>query len=681
MTWFRLFRLDTLQLGNCRAGLITFASMLGMLVMADTTARMLLPSVDFDGWENPGIQQKVDGARRWASSQGRADVLLLSSSLGQQVDTGLWNEAAGGQVLAYNAAVNGMSPVIADKLFREVYYPRLKPSVLVYCVCPRDVNAMGQQGEVVVNQDRFWRSPRGRQMLASAPGERLLSAVEDLSYTFRVRRHVRAYLQKGTIQDETAPLVQEAGSAIPNIGRLEPRLEPVSGKLLEHYRRTSAYRKFSMPEDGPARGLLELGQFCREMGVKFVLVNFPQPPQGADLYDDYRRDYGLYMEGLGKIASKTGAAFLDAHADLKLPDEDFHDPSHVNRDGGARVAAYLYEQVLQKDFAGRAPDVRFSASSVSRLYQALESSNAGFFPVDFRKTAKRVQFESPVQVAATHAGGVLPLWENVPPGDYIVDLYGADERTTRTRGQQGHLLALETVPIGEGVPQSIRFELSRDEPERALVARIPLRLDSVGSIRVRLLELRGAACVLDSAFLSAPPCQATQKVPGMEAVRPVLAHNPARPGNLSFEHMALEGSPEPLEWYVFRHGPEDRLEFTSEARTGKRALRLQWKRRPGSWGCAMGYDLDSETLAAARGKSVEVTAWVRCTSNNIMISSDQDPRSDAKRETGITKESDGEWRLVRGRLPVGEKAVRFTVVLGATGEEPVLFDDVEVAVR
>lgn len=668
-----IFNFSTLSLRHWRGGLLALVVAGGVLVLIDALLSRRDPMRLYGGWENPHVDHKIRSAGKLAERYGRVDVLLLSSSIGLQTDVGRWQEAAADEIVCFNGAMGGQKPQWARFLFENVYYSKVRPRMLVYCVSPRDVNARGFPGHRWRFNGPLWDSAQARRLRANSLTEKLTANLEVSSYLFGARRHIRSWLQTGPIPQDTIVFTQENGVNLPTVRKL-PDIPPPS----EHRQQQSAYDNFSAPDDGELHDLRELARFCKDRGVEFILVNQPVAPLAHAYFDDPENDYKEYLAALDQLRS-AGIRVLDAAAALSLRNSHFGDADHPNRWGAEKITNFLFEKIIHPAFEEKMLVKRLPQSAELHFSDWLSSSNRDFFTQNFGPVAGAL-FAAELQTVARYAGGRLPLGCTFPKGNYHVDLYGADEKTTgsETSESRGHQLSLATVPK-RGKPTVTDFEMSRLKVQGAALTRMTLNLDSSSSLSLEVRKLHGPECVLDSLFLT--PAIGAGPLPWSEAYDAcdgLPVHEAVLIRNASFEFKDLRREGYPAEWlpYTGEREPWGDVELTREAHSGNSAVAVTHLKDKG-WGGVIVQDFAPSAVELMRGREVEFSVWAKSTQKDVFGSLVTTP-GEAKDVRFSPYTTPGKWQRLSARAKLDPALQTASIRFGALNGTRVVLDDAEI---
>lgn len=664
-----IFAFDTLTV-DLRTLLKTFVVVLLSLGVVDACLWLTDPFKLRSGWEHPWIDSKIAGARRIYREYGRIDAMVLGNSVGLTMDAGLWQEACGGKRVFYNAALAGGTPGFARLLFEKVYYPELKPKRLIYVATIAVLTGP--------TASPYFDTVMARRLTATSLKEKTLGTLEEYSYLFRSRRHLRRLITAGGIPVETHFLHDRLGSNYPAVQRITAA-DVARGIYAQRY---SWQGQFVAQMDGEYGELMKLGEFCRTNGVEFVLVSQPVAPASTQYSKAPAKDMAAYKAALENYR-KSGLRVIDIDDAGSVPDAWFADPMHPNRWGSYHFSDFVYRQVIRPWFPADAIVAALPQSFQLDVYRLVPSSETRCV-VENRYLTHGNDLAAVLQIAAREPGLVINMGDaQIPPGDYTFDLYGADERTSPTAPHPpGHVLAYK-IQGSDSSQREQEFEMSRDDVLRATLTRQELHLDTTSSVALAIKKLNGPECVLDSLFIR------RKAAPGVDAMPPlanVFANArlpiPMLVSNGSFEFEDLRKTKLPAGWKPY--SPDGKVhgeyKLSSEAEQGKRSLEVRLLPEAGRQFAAIGYDVPSSALKFVRGKNVMVRVWVKSASKGALgsIIMKTDRWSDVKMPPYATP---GKWQelQVRGRVP--ETASAVGLLLGAASDTPVLYDDVRLQVE
>ncbi len=667
----------TLHLSGWRRSLVTLATAVVCFALLDTAVRWADPLRLYGGWENPFVQYKTDFARKMARERGRIDVMVMSSSVGLAVDVGKWQEACGDQVVCYSASMGGQRPAFARLMFENVYYPQTKPTHLIYLLTPRDVNTFGAPGKGFRYNAPLWESHNVRRLTATSAGERATLALESASYLYQARRHVRRWVQQGPIPQDEIVITRPNGINEPTVRRTGDRdLTPAEK------REGTPVSSFTMPDDGESLHLRELAAFCKSRGVEFVIVNQPFAPSGHSGFDNPKKDYATYLAGLDKLRA-AGVRVVDAAAALDLRNSDFGDTDHPNRWGGYRIADYIFREIVRPWFPDKALVTELPGEAEVPLYRLLSADNGGFFLQERNRIGPGGPYAAPLQVATDRPGGRLAIPCDIPPGRYLMELYGADERTTRTgKAVKGHTLALEIAAVSGGdtsATRTVEFEMSRTNVQGAVLNALPLDLETTSRLALALKALAGPECALDTLFLRRViRSRAERDTDARRFVRGYESPNPAIVRNGGFEYADLRRPGYPAEWepYTRDREPWGTVRLVDGGRSGGKAVELTHREGKG-WGCMIMQILPQGQTELLRNRKVTSDVWVQTKTNSsvfasISVGSEQ---SDSVRH--VPAETRDMWQRYKATISVPTTATTVIITIGSL-DRATIFDDISV---
>lgn len=675
MSRLSIFSSDTLHL-RVRGLLPTLAIVLLAFVFIDTGVRITDPLKTYGGWENPWLQYKINSLKAMVREHGRVDVMLLSSSIGLETEVAVWQEACGNNVICYNAGMGGGHPQWNRFMFEKVYYPQAKPTHLVYCICPRDVNMHGNPAQNYYHLGPLWESHNVRRLTATSFKDKAYLALEEVSFLFRTRRFIRRYLQQGPIAQDTVEGIQANGTLLPTVRRIG------NNPVTEEDRKApdNHYAQFSMPPEGDIAELVALDRFCKEHGVKFVLVNQQVAPRTYGLFDNPKEDYEKYLAGLRQI-EQAGVRVVDMAQEMPLTHREFSDDDHMNRWGGYAAADFLFRKIVRPWFADKALVEDLPKWVEIPLVHLLGQENHDFYAQDRSRIPPAALYSSELQVVTDRVGGALPIKKELPKARYAVDLYGADERTTRTANAPQHKLAW--VEKAGGRQREVPFELSRETAQGAALTRMTLDINSTSSLDLQMKALAGTECVLDTVFFRERVDKGRQLSRSIESyLHDFGVDTPMLVRNNSFEFADKRLAGYAAEWapYTADRKPWGPVQMDNDAHEGRYSLRLQHDPKAGGWGCVVVQRAAEQTMQQLRGKRLTVSAWVKTNAGRFFGA--VAVRSNKKGDYRLPDyNGGGSWQKLSVDLQVEKEASGLQISIGAVSQQSVLVDDVRITVH
>ncbi|PKO20006.1 hypothetical protein CVU37_00600 [candidate division BRC1 bacterium HGW-BRC1-1] len=493
------------------------------------------------------------------------------------------------------------------------------------------------------------------------------------SYLYRISRHVRAYIQTGPIiEDEMIPTLAH-GTNLPAVRTMPDDMKADSTKK-------SIYDRFTMPKDGEFQELVDFAKFCKVKGVEFVLVNQQVAPSTYALFDNPDKDYQTYLNGLEDLKT-AGVRVIDMAQDLKLTHYHFGDGEHVNRRGGFLIADYLFEKVVHPIFSEKMIVDHLPQWSEISSFSVLEADNPYFYTQDRSKVPPTALYASPLQAVTRDPGGTLTFFKTLCPGNYVIDLYGADERTTRSSDSKGHQLSWEVRSI-DGKSETVPFEFSRNLVQGTALTQSTITIQTTSTMKIHVDRLDGSECVLDTMFVRE---RVSERLGDAETNychnEPYGASEPMFISNSSFEFPDLSKEGYPVQWYPYtrERAPWGTVELVSDAYTGKTAVQMKLDPATKGWGCLLVQDIPPILLDEIKGKTIEVSAWVKSREGrffgkvDVMTSSTREVRFPSLSKSG-------EWQKLKVQIQVDDDVRRLPIHIGAITAKPVLVDDVELKI-
>lgn len=627
----------------------------------------------YGGWENPYVQLTVERVKHTASSRGHIDVLFMGSSIGTHIDIGRWQEATDDQVVCVNASMGGQHPQWANFIFQKALYPITKPTRLVYTLCPRDLNGVGFSRPGYAYNGLLFQSYQARRLLAATPAQKMATMLEGTSYLFRARGHIRRCIQQGPIPEEPVGRQFDNGVSPPTVRHNEDKgYTDAERKAMKN----NPYASLQIPDDGELGELLKLARFCRDRGIEFVVVSQPVAPMVTGLYDDPLRDKKTFDGALDKIR-RAGFRVVDMASALPVKNMEFGDNDHPNRWGGYRMTDYLYRELFRPWYPDKALAPSLPDSVQVNLCETFPKSEKHAYIQDRRPRAPAIA--APLLVASDEPGARIPLGIEIPPGKFIFDLYGLDERTTQTPGGPGHALAYEVQEQG-AAPRTVPFDMSRDNVQGDTLTRVDMTFQTTATVTLVVKALAGNECVLDSVFIRPKTTRGNPDVVSLDRsmARDSVPSNWPLIRDGSMDHTSLRHPGYPAEWepYTDYREPWGSVQLVSDSHDGGKAAELTYPGKKG-WGCVMIQQMDPSTLQRVLGREVSVSVWARSSGSKIAasLSISADKRKDVQLDVYKGR---GAWQKLTARCVIPQDAKQLTITLANCGKEPALFDDVSL---
>lgn len=477
---------------------------------------------DYDGWESPALQQKMQQAEKVFEENGRLDLVTLSTSIGRVWDVHQWEEATSGALVGYNFGYPDQRPERQYFLFKNHIWPRYKPKYVIYGLGAGDTNSnIHGMDPRRPRQGPFWTYRSINEMEAQTALEKAESWLEEHSYLFRSRRRARFELQYGKL-----PMLQRdptigSGILAPTVRRQAFGPMELSWGRKPEGLPINDFHNYWIPDDGEIGELIKLGEFCRKQGVEFVVLEFPTSPYSYENFDDPEENYGRFLNALDFVESK-GIRVLRMGQELKLDNTYYEDQAHMNRWGGQAVTNYVYERVIRQWFPEQAlaetlpqpVEVEFAEVMTSEALTTAGLAGEGDeHPLTAAAEVRRVepvgaeaQYEAPQQVVISQPMEV-DLGQDWEPGHYAVEIYAGDGTTTSPEisgeaklelavryqdGAAGEVFALKWINTRLGISYT----------------QANVTLERAGRLKLRVTEVGQRPVILDVAFvrrrLSAP---------------------------------------------------------------------------------------------------------------------------------------------------------------------------------
>ena len=329
--------LETAGGGKRFSLLLTVVFFLCFMLLAEGALRLWCPDHTFDGWNNGALRNRVTNAQRALARDGRCDVLLTGSSVGLPLAVDRWREAAGGDVVFYNACVGGQRSDMLSLLFEGVFYPLLQPSRVIFIITPTDVNS---GTDARVGESPLLRAPRVRLINKKLNAwTRALAWCDLHSALFRERHYLRTKLSRGTPAEEPNIVYRDDGS----------RVSPFTITTPAIARKHDPLEKFCF-EEKQIDALTELAAFCDGHDVKLTMVSQPLPECAYDqclTTTESAQARALYDAGLREIERRTGKTITRLNdGQTTFPDALAYDALHANRWGAPALLDDYWQQVV-----------------------------------------------------------------------------------------------------------------------------------------------------------------------------------------------------------------------------------------------------------------------------------------------------------------------------------------------
>lgn len=498
-----MFSLDTLKL-PLRAVIPGAIATALFLLLLEIGFRLLSPFNYYGGWENSGLQKKMDGLEQTFREKGRIDVLLLSTSVGRPIDVRQFEEATGGRIVCYNAGHPEQRPERQRFLFEKYYWPRFKPSHILYGVAPPDVNS-GSRGmhPDAPQAGPFFEFEMIRRLRADSPMSKVRVALEDASALFAARRRIRTTIQLGEIPHQEPDATVGRGVQVPT-----PRRQPYgplvrSWTHMAGYGHLNAYKNYWVPENGEFGELLKLARLCEAQGVKFVVVEVPTSPYAHTNFDNPTEDYKKFTGMLDWLTS-NGVTVLPMAQQLKLDNTLYEDMEHLNRWGGQVVTNYIYENVITRWF----PDLILAPElpqprEVELWRQVSQPPPRG---VEVRRLFPEnpdAQYSAPRQVLVQQAPVDLPVDEQLPPGSYSFELYAGDGTTTAPEQAGDAVVSLlgEEARTSNSIVLNVPLDKWRNTRLGISYTQYLFNAPTTTTLQLRVSQVAQRPLILDSVYL------------------------------------------------------------------------------------------------------------------------------------------------------------------------------------
>jgi len=495
---------DTLQL-NWRPIVRSVAVTVLFVLLLDVTWRAVDPFEYYGGWENPDLERKMARAEQAWNEHKRLDVLTLSSSVGRAIDVNQWEDALGGDVICLNGGGPDFRPEVQRFLFEHVYWPRFKPSHVLYAISARDATSRLGRSPERYRAGAFWNQAGARRLIAKLEGSiaaRLLAWLEETSSLYRARQHARAAVHHGMPKPQEMLPTFRRDVEIPSPRRIATGPHPKT--WMEHplYREGGAYYWYYISEqESEIDELIALARFCRKRDVKFEVIEVATPPLTMRFFDAPDRDYYGTFRGALKRLEAEGVTVHLTPDEVYFDNSTYQDFEHVNRWGAQLLTDYAYQVVIRNWFPNKTRVASLSAPEQVNLYRSLpnvaqEAKVTRFLPKD-----SNVQYASSRQVIVSKGKVTLPIEQELAPGNYAIELYAGDGTTTSPEQTGEASLKLRCTLAGAGLP--IPTELNQWSHARMSTGytQYHIVIPTTGTLQLEVENPTDHPLILDSAFL------------------------------------------------------------------------------------------------------------------------------------------------------------------------------------
>ena len=304
----------------------------------------------------PGVQE-YHAVRTYIDTLGPAEVAFVGSSqtregiLAGEVRRIIESSGAGSVEVA-NYGVAGMRPDGVDQVVHRITRDRRPRQIILYGVSPRDLRCKARDWPRLA---AFWSVSDWYENYDANPQQigRLLPDVirKDLSRVSRTlayRESLRQHLTRWiTGQEPWRPYV--FGEALTPRHQMKISLDRrriLESALLAYLANDGLNRRGERPSDRIVTDALErLVSRCRGAGVELVFYELPvaemlleRLPEG--LYADYLRK-------MRRLSRADGVRFVPLkELQLEFDRSEFHDFTHLNQKGAAKLSKAIAEQLL-----------------------------------------------------------------------------------------------------------------------------------------------------------------------------------------------------------------------------------------------------------------------------------------------------------------------------------------------
>lgn len=306
-----------------RAAAVCAASLLALQIALCAAGH---PSAFF---HSPLTARQYERARALARRSGIDVIAMGNSQIHVGFDAALFAELTGRE--AFNFSLDGADVVAQARFLRDLLVPTFRPSLVVWGISPRDLNASAAF-QRHTQHDRILQSPALRT--AALPGGwRLVPWVKDW-LPFH-RRSWEDWCRVAWHQLGRAPETLDARGWRARPGSYEP--EPFRQVTSGHYYDAT----FSPAWHAQVR---ETFAALRDAGVDLRVVTAPVHPNTVGLFHPDRLDEAFAQ--LAGMTAAEGVAWSDWFQDPEFaPASLYHDAIHLNVRGAERFTRRLAERL------------------------------------------------------------------------------------------------------------------------------------------------------------------------------------------------------------------------------------------------------------------------------------------------------------------------------------------------
>ena len=295
---------------------------------------------------------KYLGFRRASAQRERTDVIVMGLSPMMVTNSrhlGDYLRSRGREATVFNFALPLHSVDYDRFLLRDIVLAMQEaPRVLVYGVMPFNILYEGPSRETEELTRQFPGFQFHEPTLAARVRAIALTSVQLLLYREVIRDNLLTDAAKPDPRMPRARAIDDFGDT----ARLPPRPAPQSLSRWEKVKYQPQLRTFLSVLRG---GLLvehigALGAFCREHGIRLLVVNSAVSPFFLELLPNGRSDYDEFVWRMASAATVNGASFLDLAGPSLGPADAFVDSHHLNEAAALamteRLGAFLLDEGL-----------------------------------------------------------------------------------------------------------------------------------------------------------------------------------------------------------------------------------------------------------------------------------------------------------------------------------------------
>jgi len=454
---------------------------------------------DYEGWESPGLLQKMADAEDLFERKGRIDLVVLSTSVGRVWDLRQWEEATSGSLVAYNFGFPDQRPERQNFLFQKYIYPQFKPTHLIYGVAVTDLNSNGRGKHPDRPRDGpFWTYRNIKKMSAETPKAKLAAQLSEMSYLFRSRARARFTLQYGPIAMLQRDPTIGRGVIAPTIIRQEYGPQPPSWALEPLGIPYNTYWDYWAPDDGEIGEIAKLAAFCRENNVKFSLVEIPTSPYGHTNFNVVD-GYNYFLQTLFLLIDWQNVQVLPMGRDLKLDNTYFEDQDHLNRWGADIITNYVYQHVIRNWFPESAKADRLPDPVEIPLYEQVDERNQGAKIERVQPAVSTAEYAADLQVVVTEPTDIR-LTSSLASGSYAVEVYAGDGTTTAPELTGEAKLRLAALDVEGNELATIPLDWINSRIGVSYTQAY-FKVPTTGSLHLQVTALKDRPVILDTAFI------------------------------------------------------------------------------------------------------------------------------------------------------------------------------------